>query len=103
MEFQVTPVSEQSIETLLQGSKVALFQDPTRTCAGDHFDQTLSLSSFLHVTFPVHLTFLQGNFRHQELLTLVPFSVWIVFPESVLTSQFYSFQVKSRANLWRPD
>lgn len=45
------PVAQESIEILLQESKVALFQDPIGTSAGDHFDQTLRLSSFLYLTF----------------------------------------------------
>lgn len=58
----VTPVSVQSIETLLQVSKVVLFHDPPRTRAGGHFDQTLHVPSFLHVQ--VHLSFLQDNLLH---------------------------------------
>lgn len=57
MKSRVTPVIEQSTEILLPESKAALFQDPTKTNAGGHFDQTLHLSSFLQVTLPVRLTF----------------------------------------------
>lgn len=58
-----TPVSEKSVEILVQVSKVVLFRDPARKSTGDHFDQVLHFSSFLHVAFHVRHPFLQGRFR----------------------------------------